>query len=195
MNLIRALQVVLLLTWPLSWCVPSNNAPAQRYVTVRKVGASYAAIDTFTGPVDSLRMTYSSIYRVHARALKGSQWGGVTSCGDPATQHDYNLLALDWSGVAGDMAVRFIGQGALPNTGVAVWLPAKQWTVTYSFADSIPTRVSATCDFDYVKNVKNQVDLSDLCSFVPVWIASGRSLTLLGDFAACYNQAATKTWP
>jgi len=185
--------LIFALVWPLQYCVPSNNAPAQKYVTVRKVGAAYAAIDTFSGATDSLRMTYGSIYRVHGRALGGVGWN-VNSCGDPATQHDYNLLALDWTGGSQSGVGQVDLQGGLPNTGVAVYLAAPgYWQVTVSFGpDSLPTRIVAKSSFDY--NHDGKVNLSDLTPFAVAWVAGRRNLSFFQAFGECY-QRGTRQWP
>ena len=195
-----ALLVLLLLTWPLQWCIPSGNAPSQRYVTVRKTGASYAAIDTFAGPVDSLRMTYGQVYRIHARALGGGSWTAANSCGDPRTAHDAILLALDWVPPTGATTVEYgrvvVQAPGCPETGIVVFLLAPdRWQVTASFQDSIPVWVRAKSSFDYDGN--GIVNLGDFSQFVTrefLPASGGDRLTLLAKFSMHYQQR-TRVWP
>lgn len=114
----------------------------------------------------------------------------VNAYGSTLSEDAWTMLTLDWSAGNTNYST-FDGNGAMGCTSVKVMLPTQHWTLTYSYQGAIPIYVKATCDFDY--NHDDKVNLIDFVLFMPDYIASGRSLSLLGSFSMCY-QLGTKEW-
>jgi hypothetical protein len=171
------LTLLILASFVIQWQVQ----PGVQYVVERKVSNTWAAIDTFSGPVDTIDALQGVNYYT-GRAMSGIE-----------RSHVISTLYLDYA--PGDLSTVDIKSANTWEGDTLVYvktrMQSKWWHCAYSFEGGKPVAVECECELDYFHDGK--VGLNDLVRFGSGY-GTVYNLSDFASFGEVYQRASKLNW-
>jgi hypothetical protein len=168
----------LLASFVIQWQVQ----PGVQYVVERKVSNTWAAIDTFSGPVDTIDALQGVNYYT-GRAMSGIE-----------RSHVISTLYLDFA--PDDVSTVDIKSANVIQGDTLCYVKTRMqsrfWTCAYTIKGGHIEAVECECEFDY--NRSGKVELSDLVRFGAGYFAGVYNLSDFASFGEVYQRASKVNW-